>query len=348
MYKLIVTGAAGFIGSNFVRYILSRYPDYHVTGLDALTYAGNLDNLAEFQNNPRFDFVHGDIRDPKVVSELAARADVIINFAAESHVDRSILDPGSFIQTDVAGVHVLLEAARQNKHTRFLHVSTDEVYGSIDQGSFKETDPIEPNSPYSASKAGGEMLVRAYHHTYGLPTIVTRGSNTFGPYQYPEKILPLFVTNLIDNKPVPVYGDGLQVRDWIYVEDHCQGIDIALHHGEVGQAYNVGGGNERTNIDVTRRLLSHLGKTDELIRYVADRPGHDRRYSLDTTKIRGMGYKPVATFEQRLEETVNWYLTNEPWWRKIQEGDRDYSAFMDTWYKNRGKEHSTSPRLAAI
>jgi dTDP-glucose 4,6-dehydratase len=347
LHALIVTGAAGFIGSNFVRYILNKYPDYRVIGLDALTYAGNLDNLAEFRNNPRFEFVHGDIRDSQVVDDLAARADAFVNFAAETHVDRSILDPGSFIQTDVAGVHVLLEAVRKHKHSRFLHISTDEVYGTIETGAFKETDPIEPNSPYSASKAGGEMLVRAYHQTYGVPTIVTRGSNTFGPYQYPEKLLPLFISNLIQNRSVPVYGDGLQVRDWIYVEDHCQGVDIALHHGNVGEAYNVGGGNERTNITITRLLLQHLGKGEELIRYVEDRPGHDRRYALDTTKIRTLGYKPALPFEERLAQTVQWYVANEAWWRKILEGSRDYSAFMDTWYKDRGQLAGTAAAPAA-
>jgi len=255
MHKLIVTGGAGFIGSNFVREMLSRYPTYKIVVLDAMTYAGNKENLASVWSNPNFSFVEGDIRDKDVVGSLAKEADAIINFAAESHVDRSILNPGEFIQTDVAGVWVLLEAARVNKHERFLHVSTDEVYGWIPSGTFKEGDPLEPNSPYSASKAGGEMMVRAYHHTYGLPTIVTRGSNTYGPYQYPEKLIPLFVTNLLEDKPVPVYGDGMQVRDWMYVSDHSRGIDVALHHGTAGEIYNVGGGNERPNIEVTKLIL---------------------------------------------------------------------------------------------
>ena len=347
MHTLIVTGAAGFIGSNFVRLILSKYPDYHVIGFDALTYAGNPENMADFRNNPRYEFVHGDIRNAAAVESVASRADTIVNLAAESHVDRSIMAAGDFIQTDVAGVHVLLEAARKHNHTRFLHVSTDEVYGSIDTGSFVETDPLEPNSPYSASKAGGELMIRAYFHTFGMPVVVTRGSNTFGPYQYPEKILPLFVTNLIDNKPVPVYGDGHQVRDWMYVDDHCAGIDIALHHGTIGEAYNVGGGNERTNMEITHLLLKHLGKGEELIRYVQDRPGHDRRYALDSAKLKKLGYTPNDNFEERLERTVRWYEQNQAWWRRIRENDQDYATFMNAWYKDRGQLAQSAPANAA-
>jgi len=335
MQTLIVTGAAGFIGSNFVRYMLQKYPDYRIIVLDALTYAGNLDNLKDVWSNPNFTFIKGDIRDAAIVNNLAQNADAIINFAAETHVDRSIIEPGAFLQTDVAGTWVLLEAARQHNLDRILHISTDEVYGSIDVGSFQETDILEPSSPYSASKAGAEHMVGAYHKTYGVPTIVTRGSNNFGPYHYPEKLIPLFITNLIDDQPVPVYGDGQQVRDWMYVLDHCAGIDIALHHGQPGQTYNVGGGNERANMDVVKLILHALNKPDSLIRYVTDRPGHDRRYSIDCSKIAALGYKPGATFEDRIAETVQWYVSNQDWWRAIKEKQRDYKDFMQKWYADR-------------
>jgi dTDP-glucose 4,6-dehydratase len=332
--KLVVTGGAGFIGSNFVRLVLSKHPQYEVHVLDALTYAGNLENLADCANNPRFSFTHGNILDKDVVAKLAEESDAFVNFAAETHVDRSIASRGDFIQTDVAGVYTLLEAARAARHSRFLHVSTDEVYGTIAQGSFKEGDVLAPNNPYSASKAGGEMQVRAFHTTYGLNTLVTRGSNTFGPYQYPEKLIPLFVTNLIDNIPVPVYGDGKQVRDWFFVEDHCRAIDHVLHHGIAGEVYNVGGGNERENIEVVRAMLARLGKNESLIRYVEDRPGHDRRYSLSTQKVVALGYRPTDDFESRLAETIDWYVNNESWWRSILSRG-DYQSFMQDWYKNR-------------
>lgn len=335
MKRLLVTGAAGFIGSNFVRYMLGKYPDYRITVLDALTYAGNLDNFHDLQGNPNFQFFHGRIEDPVIVDNLARNVDAILNFAAESHVDRSIDNPGAFIETDVRGVFVLLEAARKYGHERFLHVSTDEVYGSIDEGSFREGDPLEPNSPYSASKAGGELLVRAFNVTYGLPTIVTRGSNNFGPYHYPEKLIPLFITNALDDLPLPVYGDGKQVRDWMYVLDHCQGIDIAFHKGQTGEIYNVGGGNERYNIDITHLILKALGKPESLIRYVTDRPGHDRRYSIDCSKLKALGYQPVKSFEERLEETVRWYVENEAWWRKIKEKQAEFKAFHEKWYAER-------------
>lgn len=335
MHTLVVTGGAGFIGSNFARYMLDKYPDYNIHVLDCLTYAGNMENLIDLQTNSRFAFTKGDIRDAAIVAELAAKSDAIINFAAESHVDRSIVNPGEFIQTDVAGVYTLLEAARAHKHERFLHISTDEVYGTIAEGSFREGDPLEPNSPYSASKAGGELLVRAFHVTYGLDTIVTRGSNTFGPYQYPEKLIPLFVTNLIDGEKVPVYGDGLQIRDWLYVLDHCAGVDIALHHGVAGNIYNVGGGNERTNIDITGRILTQMNKGQESIRHVQDRPGHDRRYSINCEKLRALGFKQTINFEERLEETVDWYLENQSWWRRIKEKQVEYQEFMKNWYAQR-------------
>ncbi len=335
MQHLIVTGGAGFIGSNFVRYMLGKYPDYHITVLDALTYAGNLANLADVKDNPRFSFAQGDINDAGVVDELAKKAQAIVNFAAESHNDRAIVDPEAAVRANFNGVFTLLEAARRYGHERFHQVSTDEVYGTTD-GIFREGDALEPNQPYSAAKAGGELMVRAYHQTFGLPTIVTRGSNTFGPYHYPEKIIPLFITNLIDDKPVPVYGDGMQVRDWMYVLDHCRGIDIALHTGTPGEVYNVGGENDRPNLEVVHLLLKMLGKDESLIHYVKDRPGHDRRYSLDCTKMGGLGYHPEqGRFEERLQETVDWYKANEPWWRAIKEKQAGYQEFMKQWYKDR-------------
>lgn len=335
MQTLIITGGAGFIGSNFVRYLLGKYPDYRVIVLDALTYAGNLANLADVQADPRFRFVQGDINDAALVDGLAQEAQAIVNFAAESHNDRAIVDPEAAVRANFNGVFTLLEAARKNNHERFHQVSTDEVYGTTD-GIFREGDALEPNQPYSAAKAGGELMVRAYHQTFGLPTIVTRGSNTFGPYHYPEKIIPLFITNLIDDKPVPVYGDGMQVRDWMYVLDHCRGIDIALHTGTPGEVYNVGGENDRPNLEVVRLLLGMLGKDESLIHHVKDRPGHDRRYSLDCTKMAGLGYHPEqGRFEERLQETVDWYKANEPWWRAIKEKQADYQEFMRQWYKDR-------------
>jgi dTDP-glucose 4,6-dehydratase len=335
MKNLLVTGGAGFIGSAYVRYLLSQYPNYNVVVYDKLTYAGNLDNLLPVQHDRRYKFIRGDIAHREDVRRaLEANAiDTVLNFAAESHVDRSILAPDAFIQTDVVGTYVLLDEARQHGVERFLQVSTDEVYGSIPKGFFREGDLLEPNSPYAASKAGGEMMVRAYHVTYGLNTVVTRGSNTFGPYQYPEKVLPLFITNAIDDEPLPVYGDGKQVRDWLYVEDHCTGIDLALHEGKPGEIYNLGGDNERHNIDVTHQLLEILGKPQSLIRHVEDRPGHDRRYALDSSKLKALGWQAAHTFEEALEATVNWYLGNEWWWRKIKSGE--YREYYEAQYGRR-------------
>jgi dTDP-glucose 4,6-dehydratase len=323
MKNILVTGGAGFIGSNFVRYLLRQRPDCRVVVFDKLTYAGNPDNLRDVRDGPRYAFVKGDIADREIVEQTVRdyEIDAIVNFAAESHVDRSILDPDAFHRTNFTGVYVLLEAARQFGLERFHQVSTDEVYGSIPTGFFKEGDPLEPNSPYSASKAGGELMVRAYHETYGLNTVITRGSNTFGPYQYPEKVAPLFITNAIDDEPLPLYGDGMQVRDWLYVEDHCSGIDLVLHHGPPGEVYNLGGGNERRNLDVTRLILRTLGKPESLIRPVADRPGHDRRYALDCAKIKALGWKPSRDFETDMAETVEWYRQNEWWWRPIKSGE---------------------------
>lgn len=324
---LLVTGGAGFIGSNFVRYMLEKYPNYHITVLDKLTYAGNLANLADVAEKyaDRYRFVKGAIEDPTAVEGAIQGCDYVLNFAAESHVDRSIEEPGAFIMTDVYGTFVLLEAAKKHGIERFLQVSTDEVYGHVEEGSSKEADRIITRSPYSASKAGGELMAYAYHVTYNVPVVITRGSNNFGPYHYPEKIIPLFITNLIDDIPVPVYGDGLQIRDWIFVLDHCSGIDLALHKGNLGEIYNIGGGNERTNIWLTKKLLELAGKTESLITYVKDRPGHDRRYSLDTSKIRALGWQPQYEFETALKMTVDWFKQNENWWRPIKSGEfKDY------------------------
>jgi len=318
---LLVTGGAGFIGSNFIHYMLKKYTEYTVINLDKLTYAGNLENLKDIENNPNYNFIRGDIADRKIVDEIfdSRRIDAVINFAAESHVDRSIEDPGVFIQTDVYGTYVLLEAIRKYDGL-FFQISTDEVYGSIENGSFKEGDPLKPNSPYSASKAGAEMIARAFYKTYGTPVIVTRTSNNFGPYQYPEKIIPLFVTNLIDNKKVPLYGDGMNVRDWIYVEDNCSALDRVLHGGKVGEIYNIGAGNEKPNIWITKKIIEILGKSEDMIEPVDDRLGHDRRYSVNCSKIKKeLGWETSYNFEEALKKTVNWYVNNEDWWRPLKE-----------------------------
>ena len=319
--RLLVTGGAGFIGSNFVRYMLGKYPHYQVVVLDKLTYAGNLANLADVAGNPNYRFVRGDICDQPLVDNLVSEVDAVLNFAAETHVDRSILDAGGFIQTDVYGTFVLLEAAKKHNISRFLQVSTDEVYGDVPAGSSVESDPFRPRSPYSASKAGGEMMVQAYHVTYGVPTLITRGSNNYGPYQYPEKLIPVLITNALEGQELPVYGDGKQIRDWLYVLDHCSAIDLVLHEGKSGESYNVGGGNERENLDIVNQVLDLLGKPKSLVRFVKDRPGHDRRYSLDCDKLRALGWAPSRDFEEELAETVRWYVANESWWRPLKSGE---------------------------
>lgn len=324
MKNILVTGGAGFIGSAFVRRMVEKYPEYNIIVLDKLTYAGNLDNLLPVHDAPNYAFERGDIAHRETVQRILEQysIDAIVNFAAESHVDRSILDPDAFIHTDVVGLYILLDVARKLGVQRIHHVSTDEVYGSIPEGFFREGDPLEPNSPYAASKAGGELMVRAYHVTYGLHTTVTRGSNTFGPYQYPEKIAPFFITEAIDDRPLPLYGDGMQVRDWLYVDDHCDAIDVVLHKGAPGAIYNVGGEHEMHNIDVTRFILKTLGKPESLIRYVADRPGHDRRYALTNDKIRAeLGWDVKHNFEEAMTATIRWYQANEWWWRKIKTGE---------------------------
>ena len=324
MKNILVTGGAGFIGSAFVRRMVEQYPDYTIIVLDKLTYAGNLDNLLPVYDAPNYHFERGDIAHRETVQRVLEQyqIDAIVNFAAETHVDRSILEPDAFIHTDVVGLYILLDVARQVGVGRIHHVSTDEVYGSIEDGFFREGDPLEPNSPYAASKAGGEMMLRAYHVTYGPHTSVTRGSNTFGPYQYPEKIAPFFITEAIDDRLLPLYGDGMQVRDWLYVDDHCEAIDVVLHKGAPGAIYNVGGEHEMHNIDVTRFILKTLGKPDSLIRHVTDRPGHDRRYALVNDKIRAeLGWTPHHSFEDAMTATVRWYQANAWWWRKIKTGE---------------------------
>jgi dTDP-glucose 4,6-dehydratase len=331
--KLLVTGGAGFIGSNFIRYILSKYPSYKIINYDKLTYAGNPDNLRDVEKNPRYKFVKGDICDFKLALKYLKNADAVINFAAETHVDRSILNAGEFIKTDVNGTFSLLEASKACQISKFVHISTDEVYGSILKGSFKESSPISPNSPYSAAKASSDLLVRSYFNTYGLPAIITRCSNNYGPFQYPEKLIPLFVTNALDGKELPLYGDGKNVRDWLYVTDHCRAIDIALHKGKNGEVYNIGGGVEMTNIDITKLILKILGKPLSLIKKVSDRPGHDKRYSIDCLKLKKLGYKPLYSFERALKETVKWYIENERIWRRLK--DAGFNKYYKLQYKNK-------------
>jgi dTDP-glucose 4,6-dehydratase len=335
---VLVTGGAGFIGSCYVRDVLTRRDGTRITVLDKLTYAGNEANLAPVRDDPdlagRLRFVQGDIADPDVVGPLVAESDAVVNFAAESHVDRSILDPEAFLRTGVVGVHVLLEACRAAAgKPRFVQVSTDEVYGSVEEGFSSEADRLAPRSPYAAAKAAGELLVRSYVVTYGLDAVVTRGSNTYGPYHHPEKLIPLFVTNAIDDQPLPLYGDGLQRRDWLYVADHADAVAFVLRHGASGETYNVPGGVEMANRDTVRLLLDRLGKPWSLVRHVEDRPGHDRRYAMDGGKLAALGWEPRTTFEDGLARTVDWYLANEPWWRAARSGDWD--AYYERQYGSR-------------
>jgi dTDP-glucose 4,6-dehydratase len=317
--KLLVTGGAGFIGSNYVRYVL-RETDDEVVVYDALTYAGNLSTLRDVDDDPRYSFVHGNICDPATLEAAMAGVDAVVHFAAESHVDRSILSPDEFVRTNCLGTNVLCDVARGVGVERFLHISTDEVYGSIDEGSFTELDPLGPRSPYSASKAGSDMIALAYHETYGLPVVLTRSSNNFGPYQFPEKVVPLFVTNLLDGLRVPLYGDGLNVRDWCFVEDNCTAVDLVLRKGTVGEIYNIGAGNETPNRVLVDKLLALLGKDESSVDYVEDRLGHDRRYSVDIAKITALGWEKQRTLDEALEATVEWYRANEWWWRPLKAG----------------------------
>ncbi|MNB79806.1 dTDP-glucose 4,6-dehydratase 2 [compost metagenome] len=334
--KLLITGGAGFIGSNFVMYMLQQHPDYQIVNVDALTYAGNLENLKSVENDPRYTFVKADITDTQAMDALISQGvDVVVNFAAESHVDRSILEPDVFVKTNVLGTQVLLDAAKKHKVAKYVQVSTDEVYGTLGAtGLFTEETPLTPNSPYSASKAGGDLLVRAYHETFGLPVNITRCSNNYGPYQFPEKLIPLMISRALADEALPVYGDGLNIRDWLYVEDHCSAIDLVIHKGVLGEVYNIGGNNERTNVHIVKTILQELEKPEALITYVQDRPGHDRRYGIDPTKIKiELGWEPKHTFETGIKETIHWYLNNKDWWTRIQSGE--YQKYTKKQYGSR-------------
>ena len=348
MKNILVTGGAGFIGSNFVKFMLEKHPDYRIINIDALTYAGNLENFKEIENNPNYKFIKCDIRDRKKIDEIfhLYDIDVVINFAAESHVDRSIEEPEVFLTTNIIGTQVLLDAAKKywkvnpnDKYckeykpgVKFLQISTDEVYGALGKtGMFVETMPLMPNSPYSASKASADMIVRAYYKTYGFPINITRCSNNYGPYQFPEKLIPLMINNCLKEKELPVYGDGMQVRDWLHVSDHCSAINTVLHKGADGEVYNIGGNNEKANIEIVKLIIQTLGKSENLIKYVKDRPGHDRRYAIDNTKITTeLGWEPVYTFEQGIKETIQWYLENTEWIENIVSGD--YANYYEGMY----------------
>jgi len=330
--RILITGGAGFIGSNFTHHIARRQPDWEIVVLDKLTYAGRRENLSALDDRSGFTFVQGDIADQEIVARVLPGCTYVVNFAAETHVDRSLYDAGSFIQTDVFGTFVLLEAARSSAALKlFVQISTDEVYGSVEQGSSRENDVLLPRNPYSASKAGADRLAYSYFATYGLPVIVTRASNNYGPYQYPEKVIPLFITHALDDLDLPLYGDGLNVRDWLHVDDHCAALELLLTEGVPGEVYNVGGGNEVANIDLTRRILNLLDKPETLIRRVTDRPGHDRRYSLDCAKLRGLGWQPRAPFEEGLRHTVEWYREHEAWWRPVKE---EQAAFQEHYRRH--------------
>jgi dTDP-glucose 4,6-dehydratase len=337
--RLLVTGGCGFIGSNFIRYYLKSYPEVSIINVDKLTYAGNLENLSDLSHSNRYHFIRGDIADAARMEELLRKGvDAIVNFAAESHVDRSIEDPSAFMRTNIFGTFALLEAVRkvgQGQKIRFLHISTDEVYGSLGEtGAFTEETPLAPNSPYSASKTAADMMVRSYYHTYGLPTLITRCSNNYGPYQFPEKLIPLMISNAMEDKELPVYGDGLNVRDWIYVEDHCRALDKVLREGKEGEVYNIGGGSEKPNLFIVKTILNRLGKPHSLIRFVTDRPGHDRRYAIDFSKIKGrLNWMPEVSFEEGVERTIEWYQTHREWWKKIKTGE--YLDYYKRMYQDR-------------
>jgi dTDP-glucose 4,6-dehydratase len=334
--KILVTGGAGFIGSNFVHYMLDRYPDYAIINLDKLTYAGNLENLQGAENKANYHFIKGDILDRDMLAPIFKDGiDAVINFAAESHVDRSIMEPDLFVRTNVLGTQVLLDLAKTYGIKKFVQISTDEVYGTLGmEGKFTEETPLAPNSPYSASKAGADLLVRAYHETFGLPVNITRCSNNYGPYQFPEKLIPLMIRNALEDLPLPVYGDGSNVRDWLHVEDHCQAIDLVLHQGKNGAVYNIGGNNERTNLEIVRTILEYLGKPESLIRFVEDRPGHDKRYAIDAAKIRReLGWSPKYTLDIGIKETINWYLEHRDWWQRIISGQ--YQEYYQKQYAGR-------------
>lgn len=330
--KILVTGGAGFIGSNFIHYWLKKYPEDDIANLDALTYAGNPENLKEHENNSRYTFIKGDVCDKELVNELVKGVDAIVHFAAESHVDRSILGPEVFVRTNVLGTHNLLEAARQNGNIRFHHVSTDEVFGSLGpkDPAFSETTPYNPRSSYSASKAASDHLVRAYYHTHGLPVTISNCSNNYGPFMFPEKMIPLFVTNLIEGKKVPLYGDGMNIRDWLYVEDHCRAIDAIINKGKIGETYCIGGDSEKTNKELTQTILNLMEKGEEMIEFVKDRPGHDLRYAMDYSKIKNeLGWEPAVSFDQGLKKTIDWYKNNQAWWKNVKSGE-----YLEYYKKN--------------
>ena len=336
MVEVLVTGGAGFIGSSFVHFALDAHTDWRITTLDKLTYAGRRENLQDLEGHPRHRFIRGDVADADVAAPLVRDSEIVVNFAAETHVDRSLTSAGEFIRTDVYGTFVLLDAARRAADLRcFVQVSTDEVYGSVPEGASRETDELRPRNPYAASKAAADRLAYSYWATYGVPVVITRPSNNYGPRQYPEKVIPLFVTNAIDDRPLPLYGDGLNVRDWLHVEDHCRAITLLIEQGGHGEAYNIGGDNELTNLELTRRILHNLARPDSLIRPVSDRPGHDRRYHVDTAKLRALGWAPRVAFGTGLAETVGWYERNEWWWRPIKEGSDGYRAYYDRQYGSR-------------
>jgi len=332
--KLLVTGGAGFIGSNFIRYIFKKRPDHEIVNLDLLTYAGNLENLKDIENNKNYKFIKGDIADKELVNSLVKDCDAIVNFAAESHVDRSILDSSDFIRTNIVGTHNLLEAAKNNRLKRFHHISTDEVFGHLgpNDPAFNENTPYAPRSPYSASKAASDHLVRAYFHTFGLPATISNCSNNYGFFHFPEKLIPLAITNLIEGKKIPVYGDGLQIRDWLFVEDHCEAIDLIISKGKLGETYCVGGNSEKTNMEIVKKILKLLNRDEEMIEYVKDRLGHDRRYAIDFSKIKSeLGWQPRTSFEEGMKQTVEWYKANENWWRKIKSGE--YLEYYNKQYQ---------------
>ncbi|MBU0657123.1 MAG: dTDP-glucose 4,6-dehydratase, partial [Gammaproteobacteria bacterium] len=321
--------------SNFIRHILRSYPDYSIVNFDKLTYAGNLDNLKDIEENAGYQFVKGDICDPDAVGQALQGVDAIVNFAAETHVDRSIVSAGSFVQTDVMGTYVLLEAVKRRNIKRYIQISTDEVYGSIGSGKFTDESPLSPNSPYAASKASGDLVVRSYFKTYGLPVIITRSSNNFGPYQYPEKFIPFFVTNALEGKKLPLYGDGKNVRDWIYVEDNCRALDVVLHKGREGEVYNIGGGCEKQNLEIVKVILKDLGLGEDMVQYVKDRPGHDRRYALDSSKVEKLGWKPSYDFDTAVQKTIAWYKDNQLWWKKTKDKQAEFKSFEKEWYTSR-------------
>lgn len=335
MTKILITGGAGFIGSNFVKYMIDKYSEYEIINLDALTYCGNLENLKDIENKDNYAFIKGDIRDKTIIDDLISKVDYVINFAAESHVDRSIVDPEIFIKSNILGTQILLNAAKEHKIKKYIQISTDEVYGTLGKtGYFTENTPLKPNSPYSASKASADLITRAYFETFDLPMNITRCSNNYGPYQFPEKLIPLMISNTLENKKLPIYGDGKNIRDWLHVHDHCRAIDLVLHEGKLGEVYNIGGNNEKQNIEIVKLILNELSRDESLIEFVKDRLGHDRRYAIDSSKIQSeLGWKPKYTFKSGIKETIQWYLDNKNWIEQVKSGE--YQKYYEKIYLNR-------------